>query len=413
MSDSAVVAPGSALTLRILLPFAAGYFLSYLFRSVNAVIAPELIDAMALDATALGLLTSMYFLTFALFQLPLGLLLDRYGPRRVEAGLLLLAAAGALVFASSSSETGLILGRALIGVGVSACLMASFKATTSWFPPDRVPAMNGWILAAGGLGALSATRPVEIALGFTDWRGVITGLSLVTVGVAALIWLVVPDRPPARRAGLAELLRGVVRIYRDRFFWRIVPSVVITQSAFLSIQGLWAGPWFRDVAGLDRVGMANHLLYTAAAMVVGFLLLGNIASKLTRIGIPLKWSLVAGLSLFMLAQLGITLELVSLSLPLWLLFGFFGSSSLLAYPLLTQHFPVELSGRVNTGINLLVFSAAFAAQWAIGLIINLWPESAAGGYDPQGYQRAFGLLLGLQLLAFVWLLTGLRRTGAR
>ncbi len=398
--------PGASLTLRILLPFAAGYFLSYLFRSVNAVIAPDLIETLTLDATGLGFLTSVYFLTFALFQLPLGLLLDRYGPRRVESALLLLAAAGAVVFATSESLGGLTLGRALIGIGVSACLMASFQAIARWFPADRVPALNGWILAAGGLGAVSATRPVEIALGFTDWRGVIIGLGLITVVVALVILLVVPERPTTQRTSLARLLQGVADIFRDRYFWRVVPAVVITQAAFLSTQSLWAGPWFRDVAGLDRVAMANHLLYTAAAMVAGFLLIGNAAAKLTRIGIPLTTTLSAGLFLFMLAQLGIVLELLDLVLPLWLLFGFFGSSSMLAYPLLTRHFPIELSGRVNTSINLLVFGLAFLVQWSIGAVIGLWPETVAGGYDPRGYRTAFGLLLLAQAIAFVWLLSG-------
>lgn len=404
--------PPLSVTLRILLPFAAGYFLSYLYRTVNAVISPDLIAALDLDATALGLLTSVYFLAFALFQLPLGLLLDRYGPRRVEAALLLVAAAGAGVFAFSADLPGLILGRALIGIGVSGCLMASFKATTSWFEPSRVPAMNGWILAAGGLGALTATRPVELALSVTDWRGVITVLALATLAVAAFIFAVAPERSPGHSARPARLLQGVARIYRDRYFWRVVPAIVLTQSAFLSIQGLWAGPWFRDVAGFDRTGMANHLFFTAAAMVAGFLLIGNLASRLARIGIPLTRSLTGGLLMFMLVQLGIALELTRLSLPLWLLFGFFGSSSILAYPLLSQHFPPELSGRVNTSINLLVFSMAFVAQWAIGAIINLWPETAGGGYDPQGYQSAFGLLLLLQTAGYLWFLRGLRRGGA-
>ncbi|MCB1809326.1 MAG: MFS transporter, partial [Candidatus Competibacteraceae bacterium] len=134
-----------------------------------------------LDAADLGLLTSVYFLAFALFQLPLGILLDRFGPRRVETTLLLVAASGALLFAYSETSGGLLLGRALIGMGVSACLMASFKTTASWFPRARVPAMNAWIMTAGGLGALSATRPVELALEFTDWRGVVSILGFATI----------------------------------------------------------------------------------------------------------------------------------------------------------------------------------------------------------------------------------------
>ena len=157
---------------RVFVPFALGYFLSYLYRVVNAVIAPDLVRDVGLDANHLGLLTSAYFLTFAAFQLPLGILLDRLGPRRTEAALLLIAAAGAFVFASAESAAGLIAGRALIGLGVSACLMAAFKAFVVWFPSQRLPLVNGCQMAAGGLGALAATAPVEAALAFTDWRGV-------------------------------------------------------------------------------------------------------------------------------------------------------------------------------------------------------------------------------------------------
>ncbi len=401
--------PALGLTLRILLPFAAGYFISYMLRSVNAVIAPELSHSLALDAAALGGLTSVYFLTFALFQLPLGLLLDRYGPRRVEAVLLLIAAGGAALFASSHDLNGLIIGRALIGLGVSACLMASFQLINQWFPADKIPAMNGWILASGGLGALSATRPVEMALSLTDWRGVMWGLAVLTLAVAALIGLTTPERHTPQRERLGALLAGIVTVFRDAYFWRIVPLVMATQAAFLAIQGLWAGPWFRDVAGLDRLGVANHLLLIAVAMVCGFLLIGQMASRLNRFGIPLVWISLLGMSVFMLAQFGLVLEWLSLTLPLWLLFGFFGSSSILSYPLLSRYFPHHLTGRVNTSINLLVFASAFAVQWLMGGVIAIWSSGDHSGYDPRGYQVAFGLMLAVQVLAFIWFIFGLRR----
>ncbi len=405
VSDTLPV-PDRSLTLRILIPFAAGYFLSYLFRTVNAVIAPELTTALGLDATALGLLTSVYFLAFALFQLPLGMLLDRYGPRRVEAALLLIAAGGTLVFARSSSLEGLLLGRALIGLGASACLMAAFTATAYWFPPQRVAAMNGWILAAGGLGALTATRPVELALTLTDWRGVIAALAGLAVVVIVLLLTLAPD--PQRRPGipLRSQLQSIGWIYRNRYFWRVAPLAIITQAAYMSIQGLWAGPWFRDVTALNRAGMADYLLYTAAAIVAGFLLIGQLASRLQRVGIPLSRTIAAGLLVFLLAQLGICLDLTGYALPLWLLFGFFGSAGILAYPLLTQHFPADYGGRVNAAINLPVFVAAFLTQWSIGGVINLWPTGPAGHYAPEAYQWAFGLLLALQVLAFLWFLVG-------
>jgi MFS family permease len=167
--------------LRVFLPFAAGYFLSFLYRVVNAVLAPELLRDLGLGSSSLGLLTATYFIAFASFQLPLGVLLDRYGPRWIEALLLLIAALGAFCFSRAESIGQLILGRALIGFGVSACLMAAFKAYTQWFSAERWPLINGLQMAAGGLGALAATSPVQWMLRWTDWRGVFLGLALLTL----------------------------------------------------------------------------------------------------------------------------------------------------------------------------------------------------------------------------------------
>lgn len=116
-----------ATAARVFLCFASGYLLSYALRAINAVIAPSLTGELGLSNADLGLLSSAYLVSFGCMQLPLGIWLDRYGARRTEAALLLVAALGAAVFASSSSLAGLWIGRALIGIGVSACLMAAFK----------------------------------------------------------------------------------------------------------------------------------------------------------------------------------------------------------------------------------------------------------------------------------------------
>src|SRR5512137_784805 len=163
--------------LRVFLPFASGYYLSYLLRNANAVIAPELVRELGVSSAGLGLLTSAYLLAFGAFQLPLGILLDRLGPRRVEAGLLLVAAAGSAFFALGGTLPELALARAAIGLGVSACLMASFKAFSVWFPPDRLPSLNAAVMMAGGLGALAATTPLSAAVPLLHWRGVFLALS--------------------------------------------------------------------------------------------------------------------------------------------------------------------------------------------------------------------------------------------
>ncbi|MGF1639556.1 MAG: MFS transporter [Rhodospirillales bacterium] len=397
--------------LRVFFPFALGYFLSYLFRVVNAVIAPDLVRDAGLAAGDLGLLTSAYFLTFAAFQLPLGILLDRWGPRRTEATLLLFAAVGAFVFASADDAAGLIAGRALIGLGASACLMAAFKAFVVWFPRERLPLVNGCQMAAGGLGALAATAPVEAALAITDWRGVFVALGLLTLAVAIILLLVVPEQDgPQEGTRLSDQVAGILRIFSSPLFWRVAPLTVSSQAAFLAVQGLWSGPWLRDVGGLDRAAVAEHLLFVAAAMVAGFLVMGWSAERLSRHGVRPMAVAVVGMGLFMAAQAAIVAGLPLSALALWGAFGFFGTTGILPYAALSQRFPPHLAGRLNTGLNVLVFVLAFAGQWGIGAILGQWPTSAAGGYDPQGYAVAFAVMLGLQILGLAWF-AAFRRDG--
>ncbi|MDP7668412.1 MAG: MFS transporter [Rhodospirillales bacterium] len=398
----------AVIAIRVFLPFAMGYFLSYAFRVVNAVIAPDLTAALALDAADLGLLTSTYFITFATFQLPLGMLLDRYGPRRVESALLLLAVAGAALFSVAGNTSTLIVGRGLIGLGASACLMASFKAFVLWFPHERLPLVNGCIMAAGGLGALAATAPVEGTLAFLDWRGLFAALAVATLAASATILLVVPERKDAAAAGpgLAEQIKGVGEIFRSGLFWRMAPLTVASQSSFLAIQGLWTGPWLADVGGLARESVAQSLLTVAAAMTVGFLVIGVFTDRVSRLGIKPINVAAGGMFAFMVAEALIIASFAAggLLLPVWIAFGFFGTTGIISYAALSQRFPAVLAGRLNTGLNLLVFVGASLFQWGIGVVINLWPAGADGAYPVIAYQVAFGMVLVLQLGGLGWFL---------
>ena len=170
MSPSSAPSP-AFLAGRIFLPFALGYYLSYLLRTVNAVISPDLTGELGLSAADLGLLTSTYFFAFGLAQIPVGIALDRFGPRRVEAGLLLITGLGAVLFATGDGLPTLASGRGLIGLGVSACLMGGLKGFTLWFPREKLASMTGYIMSFGALGAVTASAPLEAMLPFIGWRG--------------------------------------------------------------------------------------------------------------------------------------------------------------------------------------------------------------------------------------------------
>jgi sugar phosphate permease len=403
---------GVITAVRIFIPFALGFYFSYCVRNVNAVIAPDLVAELSLDASALGLLTSAYFVTFAAFQLPLGVLLDRYGPRRVEAVLLLLAGVGCLLFSASDSLSGLVAARALIGLGASACLMGALKANTLWFSTDRLPLANGCILTAGGLGALSATAPVEAMLAFTDWRGVFVAFAAFAVAAGVALLAIVPARPEEARGSDTEPLRDqfkdMLRVLSSTRFWRVLPAATTSQAAFLSMQGLWAGPWLADVAGLDRSAVAEHLFVIAVAMTAGFLTLGAFAARMIRRGASPLGVAALCIGLLALPQVGLVLDLPLPPLLMWGMFAFFGGSGLLLYSALTPQFPPQQAGRVVTSLNLFAFGGAFAAQWGMGAVLDLFPAERDGSFTLAGYQWAFGIMLLLQLAALLWI--GARRS---
>jgi len=281
--------------------------------------------------------------------------------------------------------------------------MAAFKAYVLWFRRQQLPLINGFQMAAGGFGALTATAPVEAALGVTDWRGVFIILALITLAIAAAVYFVVPEKKIETDSGsIKDQLNGIVTVFSSLTFWRIAPVTVMSQTAFLAIQGLWSGPWLRDVAGFERAAIAHVLLTIAVAMVAGFICMGALAERLSRLGIKPMAVAVTGMSAFIVVQALLTLELTSWAHTLWILFGIFGTTGIIPYAVLSQSFPLHLSGRVNTALNLLVFVAAFSAQWGIGAIINMWPGTAGGGYAPPGYQAAFAMMMFLQLAAVLW-----------
>jgi predicted MFS family arabinose efflux permease len=394
-------------SIRLFAPFAFGYFLSYLFRVVNAVAGPGISADFGIDPAALGFLTSVYFLTFAAIQLPLGVLLDRYGPHRVEAVLLVVAAAGAGLFAIGDDLATLTIGRALIGLGVSACLMAAFKAYAAAVPADRLPLVNGLHMAVGGLGVLAGGLPAEMAVGAVGWRGLFAALAvLALIGSAALLTIVPAAPRPTATEGLAAQGRGVGRVLADPAFIRLAPLATAAQTTVFAVQSLWVGPWLRDVAGYSPSAAAATLSVMAVATICGYVASGWAANRLARHGVPVGLVAVVGTAAFILVQPAIILLPPTATVPLWLAFAFFGTVSTLAYPALTAMFPGSLAGRVNTALNFVVFVAAFAAQWTVGVVVaRLGPSIGV----ESAYDVAFAGLVAVQVATLAWYV--LRRPG--
>ncbi len=392
------------LVLAVFCPFAAGYFLSFFFRNVNAVISRDLARDFDLSSADLGFLTATYMLAFAAFQLPLGVLLDRYGPRRVLTALMCVAGTGALVFSLAQDFVMLSLGRALIGLGVSGCLMGAIKAFTLWFPLSRLATLNGLYLAIGGLGGLSATAPAEAFLGPFGWRALFTVLAAASVSAAALIFFLVPEKPlPGHGQTLRAQIAGFGRIFASTPFWRIALPLVVCHAVYQALQGLWLAPWLYDVAGFERAAVAGALFTTAVAYTVGSVFFGVSSDRLAGAGVSrltvYKLGLVTSLAMFILLAAGVTT-----ALPLILaVYGFSAISGALAYALFAPLFPPEMTGRVITASNVMMFATSFLFQWGIGAMLRFFPE-ADGRYPVESYAVAFWSLAALQVAVVLWLL---------
>lgn len=392
----------------IFLAFWAAYLLSYLFRTINAVVSPELTRDLGLAPGTLGLLTSAYFVAFAAVQLPAGVLLDRFGPRRVEPALLAVGGAGALLFAYAESTTGLAIARALIGAGVAVCLMAPLKAIAAWVPRQRQASFAGWVMTAGSAGALAAATPTEFALRYVHWRTLFLALACATFVVAAWLWWRVPDTgKPVDAPGLGAQWAGLRKLFLHPRFWWIAPLAGCCTGSFFAIQGLWSVPWLTEVNGFDRGVAARHLFVMGTVMLAGYLGLGLFATRLARYGIGPRHLFAAGFLLNILAFAAIVRELPG-TYVWWTIYGLGAATNVLAFNTLNEGFAAEFAGRANTALNLLMFGGGFVTQWGIGVVVDA--AHVAFDFDAAGGLRcAFSLVLALEVLTYAWFAWGWRQ----
>lgn len=393
---------GYGVFLRVTLPLAALNLLNQASRTVMSIVGPVLAVEFSLSASELGLLAACMFAAYAAAQLPVGVALDLIGPRRIQAVLSLVAAAGFAVFALSDALAGLALARVILGVGVSAGLMAILKVNTQWFASAQVAGMTGVAMAVGSLGSVLTTAPVEAALPVLGWRGVFWLMSGMSVAVAAWIFVSVRDKPaPAARRGLGAEFAVMGAILGSRRFWRYAPAVAMLSVLNFAYLGLWAGPWLRDVAGYDGPERAHTLLLYTIAMLIGGLTIGQASSRAQARGYPailVPALCIAGL---LTAQIGLALQPAGSATVtvLWVAFAFFAAGGPSGYVAVGQMFPAAQMGRVSTAVNTLTLAGAFLLQAAIGWILDLWPRTATGGWDPRGYSAALLLSAAVHLVA--------------
>ncbi len=401
----AIVTRGNVVGVRkfatIVLPFAGGYFLSYLFRTINALIAPALAANFGLHAAQLGLMTGVYFLSFAVLQIPAGYCLDRYGPRRVQVLLLMVAALGAAIFSLSSGMTGLLIGRAMIGAGVAGSLVAGLKAITLAYPQDRRPVVNGAFIMFGTLGAVCATYPAESTLHNIDWRTLFAILAALCLLCSAAIFRLVPEMPVGDTVAIRPI--EVLRVYTSKDFWRLAPASVMCISTSWALTGLWAAPWLDDVAHLDRRSVVFGLFTMSVALAVSAVSFGVLTSYLQKRRVQARTMLAVVLALFAAAELHLIFDASPATAVSWMIIGGCGAATVISYSAIAELFAKEISGIANAALNSLHISGAFLMQVGTGVIVGSWTPHA-GHYPVEAYKFAFGMNIAIQLASLFWLI---------
>ncbi len=387
----------------VFLACAFAYFLSALLRAVTATLAPTLAQEFVLHTADLGLLSGGYFLGFAATQLPLGHWLDRHGPRQVLLGFLGIAVLGCLLFSLATGFTGLLAGRVLCGVGVSACLMAPLTGFRRWLTAVAQLRANAWMMMTGSLGMVASTLPVQWLLPLVGWRPLFWGLAALLL--LAMVWLAL--RLPAwQGAGTtvavpqAVSAPGYAAVWRNRYFQRIAPLGFFTYGGMVAMQTLWAGPWMQQVAGYSALESATGLFWINVSMLCAFWAWGMVSHRLQRRGLDAHRLMEKGLPAS-LVVMGLLIAMgEQAGAGMWALYCVSCTFVALSLPALALVFPAAQAGRALSAYNLVIFLGVFVVQWGIGLLVD--GLVAMGTAPVAAFRWAMGFYWACNGGAYVW-----------
>lgn len=396
--------PISAIAIAVVATLAVLYIVSQFLRNSVGVIAPNLAAEIGLAPFQIGLLSSIYFFCFAATQLPLGVALDRFGPKLcllVSIGITVL---GCVVFALAHAAGGLVTGRALLGFGTASFLMAPVALYARWFAPERFSTLAGIQLGVGSLGALSATAPLAFATASFGWRATFLAVGVATVAIGVVIWFVVSDDPPGakaapRRETLRESIAGIWEVIRTPSIGRIFLVQLSSYPSFVLVVGLWGGPYLTHIYGYDLKGRGDVLFVAALTQVLGSFLWGPSDRIFGRYKVPVMIATgISFVSLTLLSTLGVLP--VPLLLIVLALLGFSTGMTSVVMAHGRSLVPPHLLGRAITLLNIGTMGGGFLVQFVSGALINLFP-TVDGAYPLSAYRLVFGLQAVLVLIGFV------------
>jgi len=385
--------------MRAFLTFLAAYVLSQFYRSFLAVIAPELATEVGLDPQALGNLQALWIAGFVIMQFPVGWALDTIGPRRTVSALMLFAVAGAALFATAHSILALNIAMTLVGIGCASIYMGAIYLFGRVNRPEQFAMLCSWLLGLGTAGNLMAASPLAYAADVIGWRGAMAGMATATTFSALSVFLLVRDPPRLHGHMSRGFLSGIGDILAIRKLWPLLPVTAVSYSIVLAERGLWAGPYFADVYGLEPVARGNALLVMAAAMSVGALAYG----PLDRLLRTRKYVVMPGVAITAAGFLLLGTGDVPLSRAIIIMgaIGAFGMS----YGVLMAHgrsfVPDHLLGRGITLLNVLFIGGAGVLQPISGAFMTAMADvPAAEAYAT--LHITFGVMLMAAVIIYMF-----------
>ena len=389
----------------ILLPFLTYVTVDFVLRVSHAIFATTLVAEFSLGPAELGLVSSAFFVAFALTQLPMGLALDRFGPRPTVIVLLVVAVIRGAIYIATESVLGLALGRFLIGFGMAGSLMGGIKAGSLWFPSDRLPQVTAAHVTLAGVGGMLATGPMAALLGYVGWRDVLAGLMAICLVVILLLATLVPAQPRTAETGLSLVrqLREFASIFLSLRFWRFAPVAMAGVGSGVSYQTLWTPLWLRDVAGFGAMAQAWSLFAVFAGLAVGNFAFGWLFRRLAAKGMAIMPFAISGFAFSIVLQAFLVLSAGALApAVLWVAISLFFACLFAVYSVVAQQFAPALAGRTASSVNAMVFVGAFVTQWVTGLIIDAYPIRPDGGYAVDGHLASLWVVIALHVLALAW-----------
>jgi MFS family permease len=373
------------------------YIFSMFYRVSNAVIAPNLVKDLGLNAETLGILGGAFFCSFALLQIPLGPMLDRIGPRIVITLFSLVGASGAFLFAFGESFTTALWGRILIGAGMACILMGTMKVFILRFAPERFATLVGFFLSVGTLGNVFAASPLAYLTSVIGWRVTFILAGGITTLLAFLVFWVLGGKKGKDESFVSSsssepkigILQSLRLVLGSLAFWQLGAIAFVRYGTSLGLQGLWLGPYLMEIKGCSPVQTGNVLVLFAIGMIVGSPVAGRLSDRTfhSRKGVAL-W----GLSLYTLSLFPLT-GFLKIQSPFWyglilFLLGFFSGFGMVLYSHAKELFPIAISGTAITLVNFFTMAGAAVSMPLIGKIIESFPK-VKQAYPAEAYHVSF------------------------